>query len=89
MSTYNKVQVLLNQLVDRKSFINVLDIGKVNKLSINPEFVNKHPNWFDFIDTNKFCNTYLAFNAGTKFTTVEREFRRVREHNRVNVNDRY
>lgn len=81
MSTQVKVKSFLKELVDQTSFVNVLDIPMVEKLDVNPETIPNHPMWYDFIHTGSFCNTFIALNpeyAG-RFTTVEREFRKVRE----------
>lgn len=73
-----KVKKALLALKDVSSWENLLSIPK--RYNIDLETVRSKDDWFNYVNTTKFCNYFIAMNNGyeTKFTSVERNFRTIR-----------
>ena len=69
-----KIEKFMNQLQDNNSTINVLDLhSELTRYKESPVF-------YDRLDTTKFCKAFMQMHPqyDNKFTTVERNFRRIR-----------
>jgi hypothetical protein len=77
MSEFQVKKALL-ALKDVSSWENLLSIPK--RYNVDLETVRSKDDWFNYVNTTKFCNYFIAMNNGysTKFTSVERNFRTIR-----------
>jgi hypothetical protein len=77
-----KVKKAIENLHNVSSWENLLSIPK--KFNINLERVRERKDWFNFINTTKFCNYYVSMNGGN-FTSIERNFRTIRAQLRTEL----
>ena len=84
-SEVSKVSKALHDLQFSGSLTNLLDIPKAH--GINLEGIRQRSNWFDFVNTVRFVNYFIALNPSyqNKFTSIERIFRYVRAELRAEL----